>query len=192
MKRLIVTIFIFNCVVILPGVPESQGATLLGESDHSMRGGANPHGHPVDGWLFPVSVSTRNLDPHESALIGLDHLWTEPGQVLLTPQSEPQWDDFVAILTNGNDDGFMSYSFLVSGGEVIGGHLSGTAESRSFGREPDFYGYMIEYMTLDVTYLYYDYTGTLEADLLLSVYGIPEPATIFLLGLGAVIVKKKR
>jgi hypothetical protein len=139
------------------------------------------------GWVYGASntgmriflESNKQNTGSPPYTLGKEIWWTEPGTVEYGPSTNTDWDAVVDMLTNGVNDDFNWRVYQDTGGTGGGG-----IESAVFGTAPDFHGSTIDYITLQVTYLYYQ-EGHTDADLAVGVYGTPEPATLLLLGFGA-------
>ena len=115
--------------------------------------------------------------------------------------TDPHFDLFVSELTNGVDDILLTWMMGTSGG-------SGSREwesvlfSDSICGGVDLFGCVVEEVTLTVNSLTLDSPGTnpygdgiwtdFSGDYTFSFNGIPEPATLLLLGLGGLALLRKR
>ncbi len=149
--------------------------------------------------IAPVEILLEHdpgVVPLELTQIGLGILWDDgdSGTVDFTSETDPNFDTFVAGLTNGVDD-FISV--LVEWPDQGGGGGGATESSWGFG-SPDLFGYEIDLILLTVHDVQIDpwmqdgfYA---EVDLTYEFYGslIPEPTTLTLLAVGVVGILRRR
>jgi len=174
---------LFVLLVLSINIRTGEASYLLGQfSDSINYDGGTPN--PASEASILLEIDTTS--PSVYWLLGEDISWTSSGTVVFAPGTDPDWDGFVAALTNATDD-ILAWH-LKAGGLLL---FSSEEESKWFGTVPDFSGLTIEYLQLDVTYLDYS-MDNLAADIVFSVYGVPEPGTLLLFGLGGLALIRRR
>ena len=101
-----------------------------------------------------------------------------------TAQTDEDFDDIASLLTDGQDEQLgIAAAFLHT--------LQESEYPKSLGvNGPDFNGYTITKIGVTVNDLVLE-NYHLEYDLTVSMWGIPEPASLLLLGLGVVMLRRK-
>ena len=167
-------------------------------------GGANSifDAFDVDVWLYRGMGEPRSATIFDSVIITSADVGST---YLATSSSDTGFNDVVSWLTNGIEDRFMLFFFYISPGygSGIGGSGIGRGETDIFAgvtlNGTDLGGYDIEAIAMRVESLWFDSPGSNpNGDGIWTDFGydltftfIPEPATILLVGLGAVVLRKK-
>jgi hypothetical protein len=124
--------------------------------------------------------------------------------ISLSSSTTAGFDFFRSLLTNGNDDNLKVYTEYEDGsGGGISWPESGWFQHKFVNSSyPDFHGYDITRIELTINNLVFLSPGSnrngdgiwtdLSWDYTFTVYGVPEPATLLLFGLGVVIAVRKR
>jgi len=169
---------------------EAQGSSLLGSfSETVICGGQTPSEPAVEihlGWF-------GREPPWDWALLGYDsgiHWYDgDSGYYDFTSEYNPDFAVVAAGVTNGYDDDLMSRSYVVNGG----GCGSGWTESKLGLGNPDLAGFQIDFIRLVVNNVSFSqYDGHVITDVTWEFWGVPEPTTLFLLGLGGLFLKRRR
>lgn len=156
----------------------------------------------VDVWLYSEWGGPRSDTIFDSVIVTSADVGST---YLATSSSDTGFNDVVSWLTNGVEDRFMLHFYIIpSPGSGVGGFGIGYSETDIFGDVTlngiDLGGYDIEAIAMRVDSLWFDSPGrNLNGDGIWTDYGydltftfIPEPGTVLLLGLGAVVLRRKR
>jgi hypothetical protein len=114
-----------------------------------------------------------------------------------TSSTDPYFDEVVSLLTNGQPDLIESSCWMIPTG---GGNATGTYDyfiTKTYPAEPytDFQGFEITEITLTVNgqeTIYIDNRPLCHLDTTYRIYGVPEPATMILFGLGGIMLLRKK
>jgi hypothetical protein len=142
-----------------------------------------------DSIITSVDVEATNIGStvFDTLLTSSSDVGTE---FFISSATDSGFNGFTSVITNGSDD---VISMWMRHPDFGGGLGAGPFESQAFGTAPDFAGYTVDMLGLDVIALNFDYerspgdtfvSGTLN----FNVYGtpVPVPAAIYLLGAGFV------
>ena len=186
-----ITCLAFAVVLMLAflSVPSYPTPISLGSSDDSGGGGMRS----LD-WEFTFSCGyvVDEVTPVELLFwhnIGLDYI----GATLhITEDMDTDFPFMSSLLTNGIND------LLCFGAP---GHIYGVYDYELADGNNDFQGYDITSISLTVNDLTFESPGSnpngdgiwtdYTYDVTFEIWGVPEPSTLFLLGLGAVMLRKR-
>ncbi len=137
---------------------------------------------PEDRW---VQCTLQWGASPSSVVFGADLYWYEPGEhIFPDPNTPPEdWALFVAGITDGSSD-----PMRVCCGSSIGGTLLP-------GSDPDLSGYQIDYLRLQVLDITWDWEPpgiSFGCEAKWQIWGVPEPASLLLLILGAGLAARPR
>jgi hypothetical protein len=128
----------------------------------------------------------------------------ESGAFIFDRETDPLFQPFADLLTNGVDD---SINLVSVWGKMIQAGIRGDSESFFFGRDttigqpPDFFGYRLDWIRLEITDVHIDPFVVKEQEGLIATfdftyefYGspVPEPGTCALLALGSFVFWKRK
>lgn len=182
----------------------THGALVrLGEIHESSTGGSASI-YTELGFAWGVLDSTKVMIEHR-----LDWPCFGPSDVGKTVthsnETSPEFAYYASMLTSGTDDDLILLDLYCPGLGESSGH--GGAESDrldKFVQTPtaDFYGYEITEIALTLNALTFDSPGSNpnrdgvwtdhSYDVTYTIYGIPEPASLLLFGLGALALRSKK
>ena len=178
--------------MILCGITHVN-ASLLGEINHSRLGGMS--GVP-DNFIFSWR-SSRPIDYPEYFNMELEPISLfDIGTEMQISPSVPDYDFFTSILTNGIDDR-IAFAHSNGNGTTYGQIRLESAWINRFAQPygPDFYGYEITEISITLNDGYLDAHENRTDyyfDVTYSIYGVPEPCTLLLLGIGAVMMRRRQ
>lgn len=192
---------IYKCVIVFAMMlcfVVSAKADVLGYMDYNKTSGAMGVSDTLKIQFYHKQGATPDYNPLE---------WyiqiSDIGSTFhITSADSASFDDCVTMLTNGIDEEvYMSSTIVVGGGSFTHG-----AESEKFIKigfdAPDFAGYEIQSIALKLNAMTIVSPGsnpngdgnwtdfTIDADL--EIYGVPEPATLVMLGMGSLALFRKR
>ena len=155
---------------------------------------------PVESFRFELMA----WQYYDSRITIADVSEDDIGQTFTVANGSAEFSNLVYWLTNGLD-GELDLFALGPDGSGGGDLFSESSIQKLYGNGPDFAGFVIEEISLTVDNLILEYPVTIpfapeegpnwnyyDYDVTLSFNGIPEPATIVLLGLGTAMLRRKK
>ncbi|MBW8042156.1 MAG: PEP-CTERM sorting domain-containing protein [Planctomycetes bacterium] len=170
----------------------------LGEINDDSRGGANVIASGLVFSWSPVD-EPKSLDWGVVTSSDVGRTFTQ------SAVTSPNFNVFASLLTSGTDDFLMIWRSFP---DIVGvGAGTGKLENRWLNKfiqteSVDFYGWQVTEISLTVNSLTIDTPGNnpngdgiwtdYAYDITFTIHGIPEPATLFLLAFGMVLVRRKQ
>lgn len=194
-KQVVLMLTIVNCCLAL-----SSYAMPLGEINDSGGGGSTEIATSLRfSWETPEGYEGERVSMYWEVVTPFD-VGKTFRQSSATSES---FGFFASMLSSGTDDAFLIGNYLPSGGgSGVANYESAFLSKFVPTQSVDFYGYEITEVGLTVDSLTIDSPGQnpngdglwtdYSYDVTFTIYGIPEPATGLLLGLGGLALLRKR
>jgi len=189
MKKLLVVIAMIGMFAV-----STAKATLLGEVNFYKSFGASSIDDTVSVKLFHDLKGMYHDPAYDPIIWQLTEV--DVGSTLYVYSSNPSFDECVDMFTNGEDDAFWT-DFRISAGGAWLGYMESSGITKYGVNGVDFAGYIIESIALTVNQCILDSPGdsvwtNVIFDGTISIYGVPEPTTIMMFGLGGLLLRRRR